>query len=355
MEDCRYMPEAQNSYEAFTLNKFFKKKRPSTIHFELTTQCNLRCVHCLYPHKKNKNELTTKEIFDALLQLEKIGVFYLALSGGEIFTRKDIEEILDYLMKHRFLLTIYTNGTLLDDFLISKIARLNPLGVEISVYGATADVHDAVTTVPGSFDKTIKNIKAFCDAKVRTIFKGFLLKNNFDQHWQMIELANKIGVPYAFDYNLIPQINGNTNNLSEGLTISQIKTIYQEVAEEGLILRNHVKIKARDSQLPEGGRVICNAGLINGCIGADGNVYPCPILRKPMGNIRDNAFEKIWDTKEIDDIRYMKLEDLKTCSSCSVLEYCNRCPGVAFLETGDYLGPAPKSVCYKYKALTAKY
>jgi radical SAM protein with 4Fe4S-binding SPASM domain len=350
MDSCEYFPEPQNAYEAFIIDKYLKKIRPNTIHFELTERCNLRCIHCLYP-KISNDELSTEEIYGILLQLKEIGVFNLALSGGEIFVRKDIQKILDFLLEHRFLLAIYTNGTLLTRSLIEKIAALNPTSVEISVYGATPEIHDRITTVPGSFQKTISTIQAFNDCGVNVIFKGFLLRDNFHQRWEMIALAHKIGVLYVFDFNLIPMVNGEKSNIWSGLTIEQIRKMYHEVAEDGLILRNNVALKSRESQLPQGGKVICNPGVINGCIGPNGEVFPCPVLRKPMGNLREKSLEDIWKTDKIDDIRYMKLEDLDSCPDCLLLEYCNRCPGVAYLETGDYLGPAPLSVCSKYKAL----
>src|SRR4030067_412944 len=152
-----------DNYEALMVEKYLEKNRPQSIHFELTNHCNEICIHCFYV-KDGTGELSTEEIFDIFLQLEDIGVFHVSLTGGEIFVRKDIGDILDFLSRHRFLLTIYTNGTLLNQSLIEKIAYLRPLSVEISVYGATADVHEAITLVRGSFQKTIGNINALRDA-----------------------------------------------------------------------------------------------------------------------------------------------------------------------------------------------
>lgn len=351
MDTCEYKPKPLNSYEDFMAEKYWKKNRPISIHFELTQKCNLRCIHCLFTHN-SKNELLTGEVCKILLELKELGVFNLALSGGEIFMRKDIGDILDFLTFQRFMVSLYTNGTLLNKSMIKKIAALKPSEVQISVYGATADIHDYITSVKGSFNKTINNIKELSYAGVSVLFKGFLLKDNFHQRWQMAELADSLGVLRAFDFNLIPMENSNISNLSTGLTIEQLKKIYQEVATEGLILRNNVKIKARDSQLPKGGSVICNPGRINGCIVSNGDVFPCPTLRIPMGNLREKSFEEIWKTDKMDSLRYMKVEDLRTCSVCPTLKYCNRCPGVAYLETGNFLGPAPSAVCSKYKALT---
>lgn len=353
MDTCEYKPNPINSYEDFMEEKYWKKNRPMSIHFELTQKCNLRCVHCLFIHD-SRNELSTHEIYKILQQLRDLGVFSLSLSGGEIFMRKDIEEILDFLKVQRFVVTLYTNGTLLNRKLIDKISTLNPFSVEISIYGATADVHDAITRKTGSFQKTIESIKKLSEAHVPVIFKGFLLKDNFHQRWQMAELADSLGVLRAFDFNLIPMENGSISNLSTGLAIKQLRKIYQEVATEGLILRNNVNIKGRDSQLPKGGSVICNPGRINGCISSNGDVFPCPIVRIQMGNLKEKSFEEIWNTDIIDPLRHMKVEDMKDCSNCETLEYCNRCPGVAYLETGDYLGPAPSAVCSKYKSLAGE-
>jgi radical SAM protein with 4Fe4S-binding SPASM domain len=304
----------------------------------------------MFTHE-SRDELLTDEVFRVILELKNFGVFNLSLSGGEIFTRKDIGEILDFFMEYRFLLVIYTNGTLLTPHYIEKIASLKPQNVDISFYGATADVHDAVTGMKGSFDKTIGNVRALRESHVNVVFKGFLLRHNFHQRGMMVELANSLDVLYSFDFKMIPMETGDLTNLSEGLTIDQIRQIYYEVDREGLVLRNNTKIITRDNQLPPGGNIICNGGIINGCIGPSGDVYPCPILRIRIGNIREKAFQKIWFTDSIDPLRYMRKEDLKTCIACSALEYCNRCPGVAYLETGDYLGPAPNAVCRVHKAL----
>jgi AdoMet-dependent heme synthase len=351
MDTCEFKANRLNSYEDFMVERYWKKNRPMSIHFELTQRCNLRCIHCLFTHD-SRDELTTDEVYGIMTHLKNLGVFNLSLSGGEIFTRPDIRDILDFLSRERFLVNLYTNGTLLTDFLIDSIVALKPSGIDVSVYGATEDVHDAITRIPGSFHRTLQGIRKLSEANMPVVFKGFLLKENFHQRWQMIELANTLGVLYSFDFNLIPMENGSINNLSTGLSIGQLKTIYREVDREGLILRNNVKLTGRDSQLPKGGSVICNPGRINGCIASNGDVFPCPTLRIPMGNLREMNFEEIWKTDKIDTLRYMKVEDLKTCSVCPTLGYCNRCPGVAYLETGDYLGPAPAAVCSKYKSLT---
>ncbi|RJQ69910.1 MAG: radical SAM protein [Desulfobacteraceae bacterium] len=350
MNQNEHRHETPASYEDFMARKYMRPIRPYTMHFEVTNRCNLRCIHCLLD-KEQGEELSLSEVLRILQELEQAGVFSLALSGGELLMREDIGEIFAFLHEHRFLLTIYTNGTLLSEHLIGQVAGLRPQSVEVSVYGADDQVHDRVTRVPGSFRRTIGSIEKLKTAGVEVIFKGFLLQANFHQRRGMIALAESLEIKRAFDFNLIPKVTGNTDNLAAGLTVEQLRTVYREVAEEGVILRNNAQIVVQDGQLPLGGRVVCNAGLINGCVSSRGEVYPCPVLRLAMGSLRKQSLQDIWMTSTIDAIRFMKLDDLKECKSCSVLPYCSRCPGAAYLETGDFLGPAPAAVCGKYRAL----
>ena len=101
-------------------------------------------------------ELTTAECLHVVDQLADLGVFNLALSGGEILVRRDLFEIAEYARSKRFLLRLFTNGTLIKPANADRIAALHPFAVEISVYGADAATHDAITQCPGSFAATLR-------------------------------------------------------------------------------------------------------------------------------------------------------------------------------------------------------
>src|SRR2546430_11129090 len=70
-----------------------RKRLPLSVHFDLTYRCNERCVHCYLDHEDH-GELSTAECIDALEQLAKAGTLFLTFSGGEIFLRRDLEELL---------------------------------------------------------------------------------------------------------------------------------------------------------------------------------------------------------------------------------------------------------------------
>jgi MoaA/NifB/PqqE/SkfB family radical SAM enzyme len=127
-----------------------RKKIPFSCHFDLTYHCNLNCVHC-YVVKEDRPELNTAEVKSILDQLAAAGTLYLSFSGGEIFTREDFFEIAEYARKLHFALRLLTNGTLIDEETADRIAALNPDLVSISIYSANPEIHDEITSVPGSF------------------------------------------------------------------------------------------------------------------------------------------------------------------------------------------------------------
>jgi radical SAM protein with 4Fe4S-binding SPASM domain len=71
-----------------------------------------------------------------------------------------------------------------------------------------------------------------------------------------------------------------------------------------------------------------------------GDVFPCVQFPLPTGNIRTQRFLDIWRYSDrMNEVRSIRLKDLTTCTSCSHLTGCSRCPGVAFME-GDMRGPS---------------
>ena len=98
----------------------FKNHIPLSGHFELTSQCNLRCKHC-YTMFTKEDKLSTKNVFDIIDQMEAVGTLGLVLTGGEIFARKDIVDILRYLYEKKFVLRLNTNGLFIDEDMINQI------------------------------------------------------------------------------------------------------------------------------------------------------------------------------------------------------------------------------------------
>ena len=93
------------------ISRTVHKRRPLSVHFDLTYRCNERCVHCYLDHDDH-GELTTAECIDVMEDLTREGTLFLTFSGGEIFLRPDLYEILAAARRLHFDISLKTNALL---------------------------------------------------------------------------------------------------------------------------------------------------------------------------------------------------------------------------------------------------
>jgi len=150
---------------------------PFSAHVDVTYRCNERCIHCYLDHDDH-GEMTTAEIKDVLRQLAEAGSFFLTFSGGEVFLRRDFFELLEYARSLMFNVRIKTNGIMIRDGEAERLLQLGIEQVQISVYSHRAEIHDAITKVPGSFKRTIEAIRFLKSKGLRVLIANILMTAN---------------------------------------------------------------------------------------------------------------------------------------------------------------------------------
>ncbi|MDB4907316.1 MAG: putative Radical domain protein, partial [Gemmatimonadetes bacterium] len=147
------MPELEFSSYLDSLTRQSRRSgTPVMATFEITPACNLRCHFCyvaLDPYQGPY--LSLPQVEQVLDTLAKAGVLMLTLTGGEVFSRRDFAEIYRAARARGFLVTIYTNATLITEAHARLLAEEPPLGIEVSIYGADAAHYEATTGIKGSF------------------------------------------------------------------------------------------------------------------------------------------------------------------------------------------------------------
>src|SRR2546428_12185375 len=104
--------------------------------------------------------MTTAEIKDLLDQLAAAGVFFLVFSGGEVFLRRDFFELLEHARSLLFSVKVKTNAIMIGEKEADRLAELGLHGVQVSVYSHRPEVHDRITKVPGSLERTVAGAPA---------------------------------------------------------------------------------------------------------------------------------------------------------------------------------------------------
>jgi radical SAM protein with 4Fe4S-binding SPASM domain len=294
-------------------------------------------VHCYLPDKDNVKDLKTKEIKELIDELMDSGCLFLTLTGGEIFLREDIFEIMEYIQKKEFVVQVFTNATLITNEVAKNLKEFGIWEIGISLYGVNADVHEKITQVKGSFDKTMAGIINLAKNNLPVRIKCPLVKHNFQEYKKVIKLAKDLGIKYTFDTTISPKLDGDKYPVSLRLGKDELNELFQdkEIYPTFLGSANYDKKEI----------ILCQAGRNTCGISSFGDVYPCLQLPVPAGNIRENSFREIWRNAQfLKKLRKMDEKDIAVCDSCKMVFDCPRCPGLAYLEDGDLYGKS-KACC----------
>jgi radical SAM protein with 4Fe4S-binding SPASM domain len=318
--------------------KALKLNVPLSVQLDLTYRCNERCVHCYLDHDDH-GEMTTAEIKHLLKEMADAGVFILTLSGGEIFLRKDFFELLEYARRTlMFCVKLKTNAMLIRE---REAARIRDLGVEsiqISIYSHRPEVHDAITLVPGSLKRSLDAVRFLKSQGLRVIIANVLMTQNMRDYPAVRALAAELGVDCTLDPTITPMMDGDRSVLSLGVDQTALQQVFRDASLVGDVEEFCAISTNPDEDALE--NLPCSAGHTSCYVSPYGDVFPCVQFPLPTGNVRKQRFIDIWRHSDaMNDVRSIRVKDLTTCTSCSHVASCSRCPGLAFLE-GNMRGPS---------------
>jgi radical SAM protein with 4Fe4S-binding SPASM domain len=310
---------------------------PFSVQLDLTYRCNEQCVHCYLDHEDH-GEMTTVEIKRLLKEMADAGVFILTLSGGEIFMRKDFFEILECARALTFCIKLKTNAVLIRE---AQAARLRDLAVEsiqVSIYSHRPEVHDAITKVPGSLQRSISAIRFLKSQGLKVIIANVLMTENMRDYQGVRALAAELGTECTLDPTVTPMMDGDRSTVDLNAGESALRALFRDEtlvgnADEFCAIPPPPSEDSMES-LP------CSAGHTACYVSPYGEFYPCVQFPLSCGNVRQQRFIDIWrNSEQLKEVRSIRLRDLSSCSQCSHGSTCTRCPGLAFME-GNMRGPS---------------
>lgn len=312
---------------------------PLNVTLELTLKCNIRCTHCYNfdrdrPRPASDRELSMDEIRALMDDLRRAGTLFLSVTGGEAMAHPRFWEICDEAAARSFALTVLSNGTLLTTEACDRLATYaNLWGVSLSVYGATAATHEAITQSPGSYERTMSGARRLVERGVRVGLKFVLMKGNAGEAGAMIAGAEAEGFEYSVDPTISGRYDGTAGSLGTRMDAAQLEALYRDPLR--------FLIRPGPSE-PTDDQFKCNCARGNAAVSATGEVYPCIATPMRAGSIRERRFTDIWrESPVFQRIRGLRVSDFKTCAPCDLKSWCRRSPGPAYVLTGDYTGVDP--------------
>ena len=327
-------------YENFSENFKYKmqaKGIPIEGQWELTFHCNLKCAHCYVVEDPTKKELTLPEITDILDQIHQEGGLWLCLTGGEPLLREDFLDIYTYAKKKGFLITLFTNGTLITPEIADHLQEYPPFMIDITLNGITAETYERITRVPGSFKKCLEGIDLILERNLPLTLKSVGMNLNRDEILKIKEYVEGLGrAKYRYDSLLIARSDGSREPCQ--LRLSPEEAIDIESTDETM-QEEWKRYLLSEHELSNPDNLFrCGAGISSFDINPYGELQLCHILRKPNFNLHNGSFREGF-YQLFPKIRSAKYQTNSKCRNCNFWYLCPQCPARAELENGDQEAP----------------
>ncbi|MGB4265903.1 MAG: radical SAM protein [Limnochordia bacterium] len=308
---------------AYVLEKYRQRNIPLTAVFELTYGCNLNCIHCYNPTRSQTRDLSLEEIADAAEQMRRMGIMDITLTGGELFYRRDWYEAAEIFSRIGFTITVFTNAVLIDDKVIARLTQIDPLLIEVSLYGSSPEYYERITRVKGSFARFVNGLELLKKSGLNFVLKPVVLRQNFQDYEAMLAFADSKGYRLRFRFSpcLLPSgRHRNDFRLSDG----EMVELFRHAPEQA-----------------EAVFAKCGIGQGGLVVGPTGDIRPCVAYPTAAGNIREQTLEVIWQESPLfKELRDISMDELENCRLCNLKQYCEPCLALNLLETGDLLKPS---------------
>lgn len=346
-----------------------EKGLPIAGNFELTGRCNFNCPMC-YVHTNDpeniKKELTTEQWISLAESASKNGMIFCLLTGGEPFVRKDFFEIYGALKKMGTLVSINSNGSMLDGEIRERLLDDPPLRINVSIYGTGNETYEKMCGVP-AFDKVIDNIKALKKGGIDVRANISITPNNVCDLEGIVELCNENGILIKSSSYMYPPIRIGENECErfsrltpEQSAAATFKWDMLRFTEEEFISRAESimkfgKLPDKDCPTELDSGISCRAGSTSFWVTYDGKMTPCGMMPRPVVDPLEDGFETAWQKlrKETSEIRLPG-----KCSVCKYKEMCGVCAAICYAETGSF-DKVPKYSCDQteelYRLTVKKY
>lgn len=330
-----YMGMDNPVYLAGFNRKALDERIPINGGIDLTSACNLRCRHCYINGAGDC--MSAGRICEIIDQAVGQGCLFLLMTGGEPMMHPEFAAIYKYARESGLVVTLFTNGTLVDDAVAGLLSDYPPAGVEVSIYGATAAVHDSIAGVVGAFDAALRGVDLLLRAGVKVSIKTMLMALNLHEFAAIRELAGSLGVKFRMDPALFPRLSGDRAPVD--LRVAPEEAVACEFSIPGRREEWRSFVKRMES-LPESEDLyVCGAGRTGFHINSRGDLQPCIMTPHIKADLSRMSFEEAWRLIS-GKVTGLRPAAYNPCVACGNRLVCESCPGFIMLETGDENGRA---------------
>lgn len=344
------------------------RKIPLSGTFELTPMCNFSCRMC-YVRKTAADVAVSPRQMMTLEQWMRIaqetydaGTLYLLLTGGEPMIWPEFWKLYEKLIQMGFLVSINTNGSMLDDDAIERLKSLPPRRINITLYGINDNTYGRLCGVQGVFAKVDKAINQLKNAGIQVKLNCSLTPYNACDLEKMIQYAKNRELILDVATYMFPPVRRDSSMVGENERFTPEESAwyrmkayhlqngderYQEFLQnilDGCVMPPGLDESCMD---PVDGKIRCRAGKASYWMTWDGWMMPCGMMNQPKVDTMNRSLIEAWD-ELVTVSNEISLSGI--CGKCQNINLCHSCAAMAQTETGKASG-IPTYLCEMVRAM----
>jgi radical SAM protein with 4Fe4S-binding SPASM domain len=328
----RISPESKPHHEAAPY--------PPQLEFlwmEITSKCNLRCVHCYTKAEPNQDSGMPME--DLKMVIDKaaaLGCKQIQFTGGECTLRDDLIQLVRHAKSKSFdFIEIFTNGTLLTESMIGFFAR-EGINIAMSLYSYKSETHDAITGVPGSYTKTVNSLKYLLAYGIPVRCETIAMRQNEEDLEATSYFLYQLGVRCRPPDPIRPTGRGKSKeNWPQWYDLRNMQT-EPDFLVDGVLYKRNQYWNA------------CWFG--KAAVTSSGDVLPCIFARDlVVGNVKKQSLDNIIMGDAMQSLWSINSDQVETCKDCEYRYICHDCRALAYGFTGNLYAKSPRCAYDPYK------
>lgn len=345
--------------------KASKQGIPLAGTFELTPCCNLSCKMCYVrkPMSEVKAEgglMPAAEWIKLAEQCRDMGMLYLLLTGGEPLTHPQFREIYTAVRNMGLVVSINTNGTLVDDDMMAFLAANPPAKVNMSLYGSSRETYNELCGVPSAYDKAMYALREMRKADITVKINYTATRYNSGDADGIYAAAKENDCHVQMASYMFPPLRRDKNSVGENDRMSPeedakftLECERRRMTEEEFVERCRMRV-SRAEGCVDGEcldapteRIRCRAGSTAFWVNWNGDITPCGMMTIKAANVRKVDFATAWQAVRNETAKiYMPSK----CTKCGDKEVCTVCAASCYCETGRFDG-VPEYLCKRTEAI----
>ena len=280
--------------------------------------------------------MSAAEHIRILDEIAAAGCLWILFTGGEIFARKNFLDIYTHAKQKGFLISLFTNGTLITPEIADYLVKLPPYNIEITLYGHTRQTYEKVTGVAGSYDRCVQGIRLLTERRLPLLLKSMALTVNRDEIWAMKRFAEEdLELEFRFDALVNPRYDCSQSPLEVRLT--PVDTVKMDLLDPKRVAewkKFCAEFDGPPNSVEETRRLWrCGGGLNNCAIDPYGMLHMCTMSQDEAYDMRQGNFQQGWE--QVNKLRQKPITRETKCVTCGIRSMCGMCPANAQLECMD--------------------